>query len=461
MMRIRKRYVWRSTYLIGTLCLFWPSAGGTAAPPAKGGSPDSPQTTLQYPRTTDSSSAQIALRNGELDLEGLVREVLARNPSVAQMQAAWQAASARYPQSRSLEDPTFAGTIGPGTISPDDRGVEFAYRIEVSQKLPYPGKRQLRGDNAMAEASAAGHNVDDVRLQLVESTKMAFADYYLADRQLAVNEESLRLLDEFRQNAKSRYQTGLAPEQDVLQADVEIGRERDRRLGLEESRQVVMAKLNTLLHQPTRLRLPPAPPRLATNNGLPEVETLQSTALARRPDILALQDRIAAAQASLALACKDFHPDFEPFFMYDRFMGNVSDNRDLAAMVGVRLNLPVYRAKRQAAVQEAQARIAERRAELAAQTDQVNFQVHEAYEKIVRSQRSVELYRESILKAAEANVKAAQAAYITGKIPLTSLIEAERSLVTLRDTYHQATAALFRRHATLERVSGGALIRQD
>jgi hypothetical protein len=34
------------------------------------------------------------LGNVELDLEGLVREVLARNPSIAQMQAAWQAASA-------------------------------------------------------------------------------------------------------------------------------------------------------------------------------------------------------------------------------------------------------------------------------------------------------------------------------------------------------------------------------
>jgi outer membrane protein TolC len=418
-------------------------------------------TTLQYPRTTESTGAQVASSNGQLDLDELVREVLARNPSIAQMQAAWQAASARYPQARSLEDPTFAGTIGPGTFSPDDRGVEFAYRIEVSQKLPYPGKRQLRGDNALAEASAASHNVDDVRLQLVESTKMAFADYYLAERQLAVNEESLKLLDEFRQNAKSRYQTGLAPEQDVLQADVEIGREHDRRLGLEEARHVIMAKLNTLLHQPTRLPIPPAPARLGTNSGLPEVEILQTTALARRPDILALQDRIAAAQASLALACKDFRPDFEPFFMYDRFMGNVSDNRDLAAMVGVRLNLPVYRAKRQAAVQEAQARIAERRAELAAQTDQINFQVDEAYEKVVRSQRSVLLYRETILKAAEANVKAAQAAYVTGKIPLLSLIEAERNLVTLRDMYHQATADLFRRHATLERVTGGALTRDN
>src|SRR5262245_46790951 len=41
----------------------------------------------------------------ELSLQALVQEVLARNPSLAQMVAAWQAASARYPQVTSLEDP--------------------------------------------------------------------------------------------------------------------------------------------------------------------------------------------------------------------------------------------------------------------------------------------------------------------------------------------------------------------
>ena len=34
----------------------------------------------------------------ELSADALVAEVLARNPSLAQMTAAWQAASARYPQ---------------------------------------------------------------------------------------------------------------------------------------------------------------------------------------------------------------------------------------------------------------------------------------------------------------------------------------------------------------------------
>ncbi|HJT75833.1 MAG TPA: TolC family protein, partial [Gemmataceae bacterium] len=107
----------------------------------------------------------------ELSAEALVQQVLARNPTLAQMVAAWQAASARYPQVTSLDDPMFAATIGPGTIRPDDPAVEFAYRLEISQKLPFPGKLRLRGQNALAEASAAGHDVEDTRLQLAESAR--------------------------------------------------------------------------------------------------------------------------------------------------------------------------------------------------------------------------------------------------------------------------------------------------
>jgi outer membrane protein TolC len=373
------------------------------------------------------------------------------------MTAAWQAASARYPQVTSLEDPMFGGTVGPGTIGPDDPGVEFAYRVEISQKLPYPGKLKLRGENALAEASAAARDVDDMRLQLTESARTAFYDYYLVDRALAVNDESLRLLREFRKNAQSRYETGLVPEQDVLQADVEIGKEEDRRLELDQMRQVTVARINTLMHLAPDTPLPPSARQLDANQALADPQTLRSAALAQRPDLQALADHIAAEEASLGLAHKEFYPDFEPFFMYDRFMGNVSDNRDLATMVGVRLNLPIYQRRRNAAVAEAEARIAQRKAELARLSDQISYQVQEAYARAQRSEKSVRLFRETILRAAEANVKAAQSAYTTGKIPFLSLIEAQRNLVNLRDRYYEAEADYFRRRAVLERVVGGAV----
>jgi outer membrane protein TolC len=394
---------------------------------------------------------------GELSVDILVKQVLERNPSLAQMVAAWKAAEARHPQVTSLDDPMLAATIGPETIAPDDQGVEFAYRLEISQKLPFPGKLKLRGDNALATASAAGRDIDDMGLQLVESARTAFYDYYLVDRALEVNEESLRLLREFRTNAQKRYEFGLVPQQDVLQAEVEIGREQDRRLELAQVLQVTVARINTLMHLAPDCPLPPPPKRLDVTDELLDVQILRATALGRRPDLQAMADRIAAEEAALELAHKEFYPDFEPFFMYDRFMGNISDNRDLATMVGVRLNLPIYKRRRCGAVAEAEARLAQRKAEFARLTDQVNFQVQEAYARVQRSERSARLYQDTILRAAEENVKAAQSAYETGKVPFLALIEAQRNVVNLRDRYYEALADYFRRRAALERAVGGPL----
>jgi outer membrane protein TolC len=394
----------------------------------------------------------------EMSVDALVQQVLARNPTLAQMVAAWQAASARYPQVTSLEDPVFEGTIGPGTFAPDDRGLEFAYRIAISQKIPFPGKRRLRGENALAEARAAGHDVDDTRLQLIESARDAFYEYYLVDRALAVNQQGLDLLEHYRQVARDRYENKLAPAQDVVQTRVEIGRQQEKRLTLQRMRQVAIARINTLLHQPPDSPLPPPPAQLTVAGGLPDVAALRAAALAQRPDLRALADHLAAEKASLMLAYKEYYPDFEPFFMYDRFMGNVSDNRDLASMVGVRMNLPVYPAKRAAAVAEAEARVRQRRAELDKQMDVVNFQVQEAYDQVQESLRIVRLYTDTILRAAQENVEAAEDAYKSAKVPSLSMIEAQRNLVELQDRYYEAVAGYFRRRATLERVVGGPLV---
>ena len=103
----------------------------------------------------------------------LVEQVLARNPTLAQMVAAWQAAAARYPQVMALDDPTFGFMAAPASIGSNN--VEFGYRLELAQKLPYCGKRELRGQSALAEAGAAAHDVSETRLQLIDSARSALA----------------------------------------------------------------------------------------------------------------------------------------------------------------------------------------------------------------------------------------------------------------------------------------------
>ena len=389
----------------------------------------------------------------ELSEGTLVDQVLQRNPTIAQMAAAAQAAAARYPQVTSLNDPMAGAIIGPASIRSSE--VDFAYRLEISQAIPFPGKRNLRGEAARNEAVAAGADLNDTRLQLIEAARTAFADYYLAARAVEVNEEGLRLLREFRDNANARYKNAQGEQQDVLQADVAIARQQERASTLERMRRVAQARINTLLNRAPDQQLPPPPKEIASSTDVPDATELRHLAIQQRPDIAALRSRLVADEAALALAMKEYYPDFEAMAAYDAFWQ--SPERDLRPMVGVRLNLPIQTARREAAVVEAQAKLAQRRAELDRTIAQIGFQVQEAYEQLRESERSLKLYQETAIPKANENVRLARTAYTNNKVPFFNLIEAQRNLIELREREFELRAEARRRRAALDRAIGTGL----
>lgn len=387
-----------------------------------------------------------------LTAEDAVRVVLERNPTLDQMRATAAAATARFPQVTSLDDPNLAFTTAPGSAGATH--ANYAARVEVSQKLLYPGKRGLKGDAAKADALAAAEDVEDARLQLIEAARSALADYYLAVKATGVAGENAKLLGEFRKNAEARYKAGQGQQQDVLQADVEIARQEERLVSLRRARLVAVARLNTLMHLPPDAPLPP-PADAGKAGPMPDAAKLREAALGR-PDVRAVVARVASEEAALALAMKEYNPDVEVFGAYDGFWQGPG-GPPLQWQVGLRTNLPVRYARRGGAVEEMRAKVAQRRAELARLTDRINFEVQEAFERVREADVVVKLYEEKIMPAAEANVKEAQAGYTNNKIPFLNLVEAQRNAVGLKDRYYEAVAEVARRRAALERAVGGPL----
>ncbi|HEX3483372.1 MAG TPA: TolC family protein, partial [Kofleriaceae bacterium] len=115
--------------------------------------------------------------DGALDRGAVVAAVLARNPDLDAARATWRAAVAAYPSAVALDDPMVRYAVAPFSIAAD---VPFGQRIEVSQKLPWPGRRALRGDAANADAEAAQADLEALRLDLAEAAIRAFDDDYLA-----------------------------------------------------------------------------------------------------------------------------------------------------------------------------------------------------------------------------------------------------------------------------------------
>jgi len=385
----------------------------------------------------------------ELDLNQLLAAIDARNPTIQQMWQASAALSMKSVQARSLDDPMLGLNVAPG--SGPSANTSFAARAEISQKIPYPGKRLLRSEIIQWEGFAAREDVTAMRQKLAEAGQNSYADWFLIGKSLEVNVENLKLLTEYRANAETRYRNGQGPQQDLLQADVELARQQERAISLERARKVTQAKINTLMHEPIDVPLPPAREIKVAPMDLNLAE-LNERALANRPDLKALQFQLNSDEAALALAEREYKPDVEVLAAYDGFWQG-ANGRPLQWQVGARINLPVQRERRAAAVGEMKAKLAQRRAEISRMTDQIMFEVQEAHEQWQESRKIVELYEKTVLPAAVANVKEARASYTNGKVPFLNLIEAQRNATMLRDRYYESVADVIRRQGALERAA--------
>ncbi len=377
--------------------------------------------------------------------------VLARNPSLAAMAAAWQAATEKYPQAISLEDPMLSTGVGPGTFG--DPNHDVAWMVEGSQKIPWFGKRELRGEQAQAEASAARLDLDDAQVRLVATTRQALWDYYLVRRQGELNAENRAAIGHFRDTAEAKYRAAQATQQDVLESDVELAEIERRRFELNRMDIVAIARINTLLHRATDAALPPPPRKPPAVESAPPLGWLQEFAAERRPDLAAIGAQLRAEQAAAELTERDYYPDLDFVGRYDAFWQK--QDKQLAPFVGVNMNVPLDNCRRQAAVREAADRVEQRRWEYEAKLDQIHSDVQTAYAQLIESDKVLAIYRQKILPAAQQYIDAAQGNYTANTLDFLHLIDAERRSIELREQYEAALAERESRWADLQQSVGG------
>jgi outer membrane protein TolC len=384
-----------------------------------------------------------------LERAALVDEVLRRNPTLQAARWAWRAALERYPQETSLDDPMLGYGVAPRSFGSSE--FSDAHKVELSQAFPFPGKLALRGEIALAEAEAAAHDYEAVRLRLATLASLVYDDYYLAARSLAINAEHLELVAELREVATARYEAGLAAQQDPIQAEVEHAHLVHRELELRTAERIAAAQIDALLHRPPDAPLPPPPPRLEppSDEALERAER-EARALAERPELRAADARVRSREAAVSLARREFLPDFALVAMYD----GIWQERELRPFVGFEINVPLQLARRRAALREAEARLAEAQSEQAGMADEVRLELSNAADRLEEARHVVHLYRDRLLPAARDRVEAARAGFETGSNDFAALIEAQRALRDAQLGEEEAWVALSRRIAELESARG-------
>lgn len=388
-----------------------------------------------------------------LERDAVVRAVVERNPSIEAARLAWETASERESQRASLDDPTLTYGLAPASIGAGDAGVRYGQVVGVSQRLPYPGKRDLRRQIARAEAEAARGDYEAVRLRLATMASLLFDDYYLVARALEINAEHVRLLDDFQRIATARYAAGLASQQDPLQAEVEAAHLLHRDVVLRTRRRTAAAQLNALLHRAPDASLPPPPPALeveapALRTDVSEADV--ADALDARPEMKSQMAEIEARAAAVRLRDKDFYPDFELTTAFNSMWAS-SEHR---WTVGIGVEVPLQRDRLRAASAQAELALEQAERARAAIEDTVRAEIFVARERLVEAEHVLELYRSRLLPTSEDQIRAARAGFETGQNSFIALIEAERNQRSVRLGYEEALTDLYRRRAELDRALG-------
>jgi outer membrane protein TolC len=396
-------------------------------------------------------------------LARLVDESVAARPELRQAEATVRAERERVPQAGALPDPVLSlGIQNDGFREIQIGKMETSYwQVMLSQGLPWPGKRGLRSDVARAAADEAGAALARVRLGTEADVRRAYTDLLLARDRLAL----LKQLEELWQSsagiARARYESGEGPQSDVLRAQLELNRLRQRRWSLAAQERNARQTLNRLRGRPldeaiaTDLSL-----RQAVLPPLPAEGDAVADALARSPELAQARFATRRAETSVALARRDRWPDLS-------VQAGVMPRGSFEPMwlAGISIGLPVWSGRKQSrAVAESVAReeASQRGADAVEQT--LRLRVAERQAAYGALLETVRLFREGLLVQSRATTQSTLAQYRVGKVTFASVLEAnagyiadeESFLSTVADAQRIAIAAA---EVSLEAVgaAGGGL----
>ena len=384
----------------------------------------------------------------QLDRTALIAAAIAANRDVEAMRQAWHAAAAEVPAAGALDDPMASYSLAPLSIA--SSSARFGQVVELRQKLPFPGKRQLAGEAALDDAEAMRADFRAAQLAVAELASQLYDEEFVNARALDLNARHSALVEQMKKVAEARVASSRGSTQDALQAEVELGHLEHDRVMLETEQSTIVARINGLLHREPSAPLPAAPAELVAPTAPPDMAALQQAALVDRPQQAASAARIHANETRVAIAERAYYPDFELMGSYDS-MWDMPEHR---WMVGIGLNIPLQRGKRAAEVEAAEARVEQARATADGVADEIRVDVTRAHRELAEAIHVVHLYDERLLPAARAQVDAALAGFTTGTNDFPAVIGAERGLRDIELAAFRARAEAWRRQAALDRAVG-------
>lgn len=386
-----------------------------------------------------------------------VDEALSKNPSLAAMRERIRMKENAEIRAGALDDPKARfGVTNLPTRTWSFRDEEMTGKeVGLSQMVPFPGKLRLNREEAGKEREQSVHDLEEMKNMLRSEIRMAHADLASVRRQAEVVRRTREVLRDIVGVTQEMYSVGRGSQPDVLRGQVESGKMREMLLMLANRERVLSVMLNTLAAFPA-------------DRTVPELGDLSEFAIPDRQDGMmgiyrenrparkAILAQIGRGEARIAMAGKEYYPDFEVAVSYMQrdAMPDGSNRSDMFSSM-VMVNLPVWRKQKldpQLREMTAEREMAER--ELEALDLAVENEIGRILANLANRAEVAALYRTTLIPQAEQSFRANVESYQVGKIDFPMLMDSVMTVLSFRREYLAMVGEMHMEKARLEAAIG-------
>jgi outer membrane protein, heavy metal efflux system len=405
-----------------------------------------------FPQSASSHTGMVT------PLSELLAEAEKNNPQIEAARQGFEAAKQVPTQVSTLPDPQFTlqhFSVGSPRPFAGYTNSEFAYiGLGVSQDIPYPGKLRLKGEIAKREADVSQRQIETVRRSVLAELKAAYFQLAYLSKTLAILQQDGALLKQVQQAADARYRSGMGTQQDLLQAQLQ----QTKLLREIAMHHLEVGQLEVQIKQ--LLNRPQDSPDIepAELVETPLVQTyaeLLAAAEVQNPEIASAKKMIERQSLQVDLARKDFYPDFNVQYMWQR-----TDPTQFRAyyMLSVGVRVPLYRGRKQRPeLAQAEAEKLRAGSELQAQSQQIAAELRGQYVQAEQTSELLRIHREGLSPQSRSEFQAALATYQSNKQDFQALLAAFLDVLRLDEEYWQNVAEYETAIARVEQITGLSL----
>ena len=383
----------------------------------------------------------------DASLDDLVTYALLANAQLEQRYWEWRSAIEQIPQEGTQKTNlmlSFTSMITNGASAAGNNTLGVGN--DPMNGIVLPQKLSTAARMALTDAQAAGLRFDKSRLEMRSQVLAAYADYSLTAETIRLQSANNDLLQMTVNFTSSRVATGNAQQQDLLKAANEYEMAVSTLKSTTAKLATNLATLNALLNRAPDSPLTPPPALPAPRQIVENDAHIFALATENNPELHAQNREISGRQIAIDRARQEYIPDIgvnlstdlagatqtilasvsTPLLRYQAIDGQLNQ---------AKANLHAADAQRRQAVHDLSSEVA---ADLAAIRD---------------TQRQADLFEGTVLPRAQQVVIAQQNAYGNGHATLLELLDAQRSLIALRQTIAELRVEREKRLANLEALT--------